>query len=410
MKSKPASSSTPKPKIGYWDCQGIGGCCYNDLGGTKKPENSNLRIHFTGLSGANIQKCCGKGEGECDNVPECQQKNSYSACVASNKCKWNTNYLPECNKREEECWLNFGGGKFWKFSKGFTVNLGEYKEGNFRCDEKPPQTEGAQQYLACPAGYSCQNGNCCQNGTTCCQNGTCKPDRLGWLMDEMRTKGYTGVVFDYENPTDETSDSTNLKVWKDVVERLHTNNFSTALTMDRAGLLVNYDGTGSPGGYPMPGEKAKDKAPQFLARDVPFTYNIPQLYGGYPLFYTGERTPTWTKPPLPPGSTGKPQPFTGYGDLCALPDNCQSSDQHAGNNDHPLKTLCAAVHKDTIIIPTFGGEKPPKGVGGTKKTKTAFERIKDQCERYDGKSFISWNITHPNQEDGTTGCGDSCCP
>ena len=178
--------------------------------------------------------------------------------------------------------------------------------------------------------------------------------------------------------------------------------------MDDAGLRPDSDS----GGYPV--DNDKDNHPKkiedmkgFLAKDVPFDYNIPQLYGGWPLFYTGEYTETWDT-----------QKFKGYfqcGTASPAPappgDSTLMSDRSCEKyNKYPLELVCNSLNEKTKLIPTFGGQYP---VGG----KDALNHIRTMCQKnYDGKSFISWNVPDPTNEEGSckcdpqhTGCREEQC-
>lgn len=438
---------------GFWNCQGISGCCYNNVKpeDNKKPavdkNQTSLNILFSGLSGANIQQCVKNSTPppgtDCSAV-SCQQNNYYECmngpasplCAVDstlsdpnyNKCcQWETNYLPKCDTTQEECWLNFGGGAQWHEDPPqgsgtwkFTVNINEYydssKKGDdrfpFHCHSKPPTKAGPEQYLTCPEPYVCKASSDSNLGQCVDTNGN-KPTggRLGWLMKRLKKQNYTGVVFDYENPDAEKPFK--MDDWQGkqgIVEQLKQNGFKTALTMDDAGLMVVNSSTALPvtGGYPATSEGVQNSTDidTFLANAVAFDYNIPQLYGGWPMFYTGEHTDTWDE-----------QKFYGYFAECSQlgADDCKKN---------PLELLCNSLNDHTKLLPTFGAQLPPRGapVPAGQAPQDALERIKDFCgkningkDRYDGESFVSWNIYKPtdtsvDQSCLFPGCQTDVCP
>ena len=183
---------------------------------------------------------------------------------------------------------------------------------------------------------------------------------------------YQGVTFDYEN--DEPG--VTLDDWKELNQQFQQAGMKTALTMAKAGtgkdLTFGID------------------SGNFLAEEIAFDYMIPQLYGGSPMFYTGEYNESW--------GTASP-PFKGYG-LTGGGD-CTSADS-SNINCTPLKAMCQKLNPNTALIPSFGGQPPKGGMDGVKQL------IGDKCGAgWDGKSFISWNITDPNSPSGSGG-GDNC--
>lgn len=422
--------TTPSPVYkGFWNCQGISGCCYNDVNPeeNKKPSvesgQTSLNILFSGLSGANIQQCVAKSDPNTDcSAVSCQQNNYYecmngaigttpppSSPSNDQCCQWNTNHLPECDTQQEECWLNFGGGAQWHADPigtwKFTVNINEYydssKQGDdkfpFHCHLKPPSKGGPEQYLTCPDSYVCKASSDSNLGQCVDTDGN-KPTggRLGWLMTQLKKKSYTGVVFDYENPDAEKPFQ--MKDWTGIVNELHDHGFKTALTMDNAGLMVVNSSDERPvtGGYPATseGRQEPDKIDTFLAHAVPFDYNIPQLYGGWPMFYTGEHTDTWDD-----------QKFYGYFAQCATED-CKTK---------PLELLCNSLNDHTQLLPTFGAQLPPGGQDALQKIKDYCGKDKNGKDRYDGESFVSWNIYKPtdtsvDQSCLFPGCQTDVCP
>lgn len=223
------------------------------------------------------------------------------------------------------CWLNFGGG-----IEGTGIHVHDY----YTCTADDEQCEAGQ-------------GN--------------QTQALTDVLKAMESNGYTGVTFDYEREDDSPP---SLSEWKGLNKIFQDKGLTTALTMAKAGLGTDLK-------Y---GLKTDDDAGRanFVGNQVPFTYNIPQLYGGETLdtfFYTGEKNTNWDK-----------YNFTGYG----------------VGGDTPLTTLCNSVHKDTKVIPSFGAQPPVGGLDGVKKL----------CEQYDGTSFISWSINNPNTDQG---CGGTSC-
>ena len=109
---------------------------------------------------------------------------------------------------------------------------------------------------------------------------------------KIKDLGYTGVVFDYES--DDPHTTLTFKDWKRAHRALSRAGLDSALCMAQAGM-----GFGTKFGFgctPAPGTSKCN-----IAKEIPFTYNLPQLYGGWPLFYTGEYNDQWAA-----------QKFTGY--------------------------------------------------------------------------------------------------
>ena len=77
---------------------------------------------------------------------------------------------------------------------------------------------------------------------------------------------------------------------------------------------------------------------------------------------------------------------------------CTPSDE-SNLNCTPLKALCKNLHCKTALLPTFGGQPPTGGLSGIKD-------LIGTCN-WDGESFISWNITDPNAQEGSGG-GNYC--
>ena len=282
------------PLIGFWACNNVPWCCYNNGQGTT-PEDSNIAIQFSGTAGLNT---------------------------------FNVNEGTPCEGMDE-CWVNFGGG-------GTPVEVSKY----------------------------IQTGSA---GST-----PAPTDLLKKTLKNLVDNKYTGVTFDYEN--DEPG--VTIDDWKELNQQFQQAGLKTALTMAQAGLGTNVDlGYGSKKG--------------FLAAQVPFDYNIPQLYGGNPLFYTGEYNDQWGTASIP---------FKGYG--LSGGGDCTSLDP-SNPNCTPLKVLCENLHSNTALLPSFGGQPPEGGMVGLRNL------IGDNCGAgWDGKSFISWNITDPNKSD--SGAGNAC--
>ncbi len=225
------------------------------------------------------------------------------------------------------CWLNFGGG-----GDDTSVDVHHY----YHCSSSESDAD-------CALGKGTQT------------------DKLNQVIQQMKDKDYTGVTFDYE--VDDTS-VPSLSEWKGLNQIFQDKGWTTALTMADAGLGTDLK-------YGLHTDDGKET---FLGYQVPFTYNIPQLYGGKPMIYTGEYNPDW--------DTQKPR-LTGYG----------------VGGKKPLKTLCENMNDNTMLIPSFGGQPPVNGLSGVSK-------LCPDPNQYNGKSFISWNINDPNT---STGCGATHC-
>ena len=188
---------------------------------------------------------------------------------------------------------------------------------------------------------------------------------------KIKDLGYTGVSFDYEN--DDPDTVLTYGDWEDVNEALQKEGLDTALTMATAGL-----GVGTKFGYnctPAPGDKKCN-----IAKNIPFTYNIPQLYGGYPMFYTGEYNEDWKL---------QNPPFTGYD---ATRPQCTGKPEASGDHTNcvPIQLLCDNMHPGTQLLPSFGGQAPGQ---------EQFDNIAKYCTQWStNKPFISWNITDPTTE------------
>ena len=203
-------------------------------------------------------------------------------------------------------------------------------------------------------------------------------DRFRSLRDnaaKIKQLGYTGVSFDYESDVDGLT----YEDWENTNSVLQKHGLDTALTVDKAGTGIGLKfGLGCT--PESPGELCN------IAKNIPFTYNIPQLYGGYPLFYTGEYNDDWPTQKFTgyqkPDCTGKPE----------APKGPKWRPKAGEENCFPLWQLCSSsLHRDTKLLPTFGGQAPGKDM---------FEHIGAFfCpNHYDGKSFVSWNILDPTEE------------
>ena len=199
----------------------------------------------------------------------------------------------------------------------------------------------------------------------------------------MKSQGYDGVTFDYEQ---DDSPEVTKEDWWALNNAFQKAGMKTGLTMAQAGLgtglKFGYDCTNKPDPSSPPGTTP---SPCFLAEYVPFDYNIPQLYGGYPLMYVGEyNNPDWSD-----------QNFHGYTGQCT------------GNLDKidckPLTALCSRLNKNTFLLPSFGGQPPTNGHQGV------IDLTAGTCGAgWDGKSFISWNITDPFADPKVLGGGNTC--
>ena len=207
---------------------------------------------------------------------------------------------------------------------------------------------------------------------------------LNKTFKELQTKGYSGVVFDYE--TDETNDkvsTTTIKQWTKLNEYFQGKDMKTALTMNSSGIGGLVKGSGIRYGL-----GSYTGGTSFLGKEVPFTYNMPQMYGGGPLFYNGDFD---------------------YSDL-------HVPDYEAGKN---INALCSNLHPDTKLLPTFGGTTPEQ------KLSYPVGAVKPDVMRVDGTvvdwettiknskcktdaGYVSWNIPYPPSTNHS-GCGDVCC-
>ena len=326
----PAPPATKTPVYGWFDCPGdVTSCCSKPV--PNPPAQQNIRIYFTGDSGANMP------------LPP------NSTCASG-----------------DQCWINFGGGYGGTPAINHPINLRKY--------------------------YKCTTSDAdCASGST------------KYVTDELKKvlalKGYTGVTFDYESAD---ADPPSIEEWKGIVQVFKKNKWKTALTMGRVGLGTDV----KPFGFPQTADGTPEDSDvvlkEFLPALVPFDYNLPQLYGGWPLFYTGEKNPSWeTWTGSTADHTATPAILAGKGcffDACPKTTNGADNGKCGGGAaapaycSKPLELLCQPgyVHDDTQIIPVIGGRSPVGHLAG----------IQNLCgkDKYDGESFISWNIIQPNQD------------
>jgi hypothetical protein len=253
---------------------------------------------------------------------------------------------PKCPSGKT-CWLNFGGGA------GII---------------------GVHLYYNCPPGTDdavCASGKAVPSDA----NADGLRPEFQEVLD-LSAIGYTGVVFDYE--ADAPGDQhPSISEWKGLNQLFKDHGWTTALSMAQAGL-----GTNRTYGLLSDDAPGRDK---FLGSQVPFDYNIPQLYGGdspTTQFYTGENNPEWA-------ANG----FSGYpvGELT------------------PLTTLAKNVNPATKIVPSFGSATPvgmPPSLPGLAGVAALIDA--GNGATYDKQSFISWNINGPDHPPGCGG-GDGQC-
>lgn len=186
-----------------------------------------------------------------------------------------------------------------------------------------------KSYYSCDATIDSQQ---CEDGEGQQQT------ELTELLQNMNKAGYTGVLFDYERDDD---NEPTIHEWIGLNKILQQdNNLDTALTMEDTGLGLS--------------KKFGWDSNQFLGSQVPFTYNLPQLYyynhnaqssanyngnSTHDLRFPSDTYCTSSSSVSSYMSSIKPNLKT-----LQLPDNYSCADV-------PVAVLCASLHEDTKLVP-----------------------------------------------------------
>ena len=311
----------------------------------------------------------------------------FWACKGISGCCYNNNSgtIPKGSTIA----LNFTGGKGINYINGVNPIV-----HNIKASSVTPCIGMEQCWINLGGGESKYG----PNHITSIKDG--KAVTFEYLQDnasKIKQLGYTGVSFDYESDVKGLT----FQHWVTVNNTLQQAGLKTAITTDIVGLGLNLDfGVGC---SPRKGETYCS-----IIEHIPFDYNIPQLYGGWPLFYTGQYSNQWEKAGFH-GYWGPPCKGSNLLSIEELKESCKQGckqlsshcidycENHYINNNYlksdsctPLKTLAELIPKNTKLIPSFGGKSPPGGL-------SSIDKLTSPCgDCWDKKSFVSWNITDPN--------------